>query len=171
MASVWDEFINFLEKYQADPASFLAFLFVFSILAAVILPIPIESALVFTPPGVPILVAALVLGLGKGVGAMAVFVIGAKIEKTVVSFERWGWFRWLVNKSEAFVRRFGYLALYIIMSIPFMSDTIPLYIFSLLNKEGKLLKIHWFALVNVAAGTTRGLVFLIVIKGFAGSLL
>ncbi len=170
MASVWDEFINFLEKYQSDPASFLGFLFVFSILAAVVLPIPIESALVFTPSSVPILVASLVLGLGKGLGAMAVFVIGAKIEHTIASFARWGWFRWILNKSEAFVRRFGLVALYIIMSIPFMSDTIPLYVFSLLNKEGKLMKIHWFALVNVAAGTTRGLVFLIVIKGFTGSL-
>ncbi len=171
MASIWQQFIDFLETHQADPTTFLASLFVFSILAAVVLPIPIESALVFTPSGVPILVAALVLGLGKGVGAMAVFVIGAKIEKAILSFKRFGWFRWLLNKSEAFVRRFGYLALYLIMSVPFMSDTIPLYVFSLLNKEGKLMKIHWFALVNVAAGTTRGLIFLILIKGFTGPLL
>lgn len=170
MASIWQEFVDFLESHQADPTTFLVTLFLFSILSAVVLPIPIESALVFTPSSVPIIVAALVLGLGKGVGAMAVFVIGAKVEKAILSFKRWGWFRWLLNKSEVFVRRFGYVALYLIMSVPFMSDTIPLYVFSLLNKEGKLMKLHWFALVNVAAGTTRGLVFLIVVHGFEGSL-
>lgn len=166
MTSIWEELVNFLETHQADPTTYLASLFVFSIGAAIILPIPVESALVFAPSSVPIFFVALVLGLGKAVGSMAVFVIGAKIEQAVVSFNRFGWFRWLLNKSEAFVRKFGYFALYAIMSVPFMLDTVPLYIFSILNKEGKLMRIHWFAVANLAAGTTRGMIILVAFRGF-----
>jgi len=49
------------------------------------------------------------------------------------------------------------------MSIPFMIDTIPLYIFSLLNKEGKLLSLRGFALTNLLAGFTRGTIIGIII--------
>jgi hypothetical protein len=49
------------------------------------------------------------------------------------------------------------------MSIPFMVDTIPLYVFSLLNKEGKLLSMRGFVIVNFLAGLTRGTIIGIII--------
>jgi hypothetical protein len=97
---------------------------------------------------------------------MTVFYVGTAIEKTILNYAKWGWFRWIIDKSEAFVRRFGYPAIYIIMSIPLMADSVPLYIFSLLNKEGKLLNVWWFTLVNVAAGFTRATIVLVLLRSY-----
>lgn len=166
MSSVWDQLLNFLTTHTEDPVTYLFSLFLFSIGAAIILPIPVETALVLAPERMPFIVPALVLGLGKGVGAMAVFFIGAKVEQTVLRFGKWGWFKWLLDKSEWFVRKYGYFALFVILAVPFMLDTVPLYIFSLLNKEGKLMHLRWFTLVNVLAGTTRASIILIAFRHF-----
>jgi membrane protein YqaA with SNARE-associated domain len=166
MASIWDQMTDFLTAHSGDPATYLLTLFVFSMGAAIILPIPVESALVAVPEKMPFIIPALAVGLGKGVGAIAVFFIGAKVEKAVLQFGKWGWFKWLLDKSESFVRRYGYFALFAILVIPFMLDTVTLYIFSLLNKEGKLLRLRWFALVNVLAGTTRASIILIALRYF-----
>jgi membrane protein YqaA with SNARE-associated domain len=166
MASIWDELIGFLNTHSGDPATYLLTLFLFSIGAAIILPIPIETALVLAPENMPFIIPALVLGLGKGVGAIVVFFIGAKVEQAVLQFGRWGWFKWLLDKSEGFVRRYGYFALFAILAIPFMLDTVPLYIFSVLNKEGKLMRLRWFVFVNILAGTTRASIILIAFRHF-----
>jgi membrane protein YqaA with SNARE-associated domain len=154
--------MNWLSQNQTDPATYLLVFFVFCVLAAIILPIPIEVALI-GDPGIYFPLKVLVLALGKSVGAAGVFIIGEKIEETVEKLRRWGWFRWLLKKSEWFVRRYGYYALFVIMSIPFMVDTIPLYVFSLLNKEGKLLSMRGFVIVNFLAGLTRGTIIGIII--------
>ena len=164
--SLWDGLLNFLKNTNVDPATYLLSIFLFSIAAAVILPIPVETALLVAPHSLPFIVIALAVGLGKGIGAIAVFFIGEKIEAAVLSFGRWGWFKWLLEKSEVFVRRYGYYALFVIMSIPGMPDTIPLYIFSILNKEGKLLDVRWFFLVNVLAGVLRASIILLGIGLF-----
>ena len=166
MASIWDHLIDFLTAHSGDPATYLLTLFVFSIGAAIILPIPVETALVLAPEKMLFIIPALALGLGKGVGAIAVFFIGAKVEHVVLQFGKWGWFKWLLDKSEGFVRRYGYFALFAILTIPFMLDTVPLYVFSVLNKEGKLMRLRWFALVNVLAGTTRASIILIAFRHF-----
>ncbi len=149
----WDSLIDWLDQYQADPVTYLLLFFLFCVAASIILPIPVEILLVV--PGVPFVYKAIVMGLGKGVGAIAVFYIGAEIEQVVRRFSKWRWFKWLLDKSEIFVRRYGYVAMYIIMSIPGMVDTIPLYIFSIMNKEGELMTLKGFAIVNVLAGMTR----------------
>jgi len=157
--SFLDPIMDYLSTHQADPLTYLLIFFLFCVLAAIILPIPIEAGLVWQVAGVPNLlffpVKALVMGLGKGTGAVAVFFIGAKIENTFFEFSKWRWFRWLVNKSEASVRRHGILSLYALMSIPFMVDTAPLYVFSILNKEGKLITLRDFAFSNFLAGINR----------------
>ena len=159
--SIWDQLINFLSTYQADPATYLLIFFLFCVAAAIILPIPVEIPLVINP-SVPFVLKAIVLGLGKGAGAAGVFYIGMGIEKTVMKFKRWGWFRWLLEKSEKFVRKYGYFAMFAIMSIPGMVDMIPLYVFSILNKEGKLMTLRGFVVVNILAGITRAaLIYLI----------
>jgi len=60
-----------------------------------------------------------------------------------------------VEKSEWLVEKFGYIGLLIILSIPGMVDTIPLYIFSVFNREGKVLEMKWFAVVNFLGGVIR----------------
>lgn len=157
------QLIEFLEANQADPFTYLLIFYIFCVAAAVILPIPVEILLVANP-GIHISVKAVAMGLGKGTGALAVFFFGRKIDETVGSYaQKWGWYRWLLRKSEVLVRKYGYFAMYAIMAIPGMVDTIPLYIFSILNKEGELMKVHWFVVVNILAGVTRAfLIFFLI---------
>jgi len=163
MASLWQQLLDFVDGLKnADPGTYLFSLLLLSAAAAVFLPIPIEPIVAVAPTDIPIVVVAIAVGLGKGLGAMAVYYIGTSIESAILRFAQWGWFKWILDKSEKFVRRFGYVALYIIMSIPLMVDTVPLYLFSLLNKEGKLLSVWGFTLVNVAAGFTRAMIVLLL---------
>jgi len=164
MSGFWDQLIEWLAQYEADPATYLLIFFAFCVAAAVILPIPVEVLLVV--PGVPFAYKAIVMGLGKGVGALMVFHIGMGIEQAIRRFSRWGWYRWLMTKSEAAVRSHGYLAMYVIMSIPGMVDTIPLYIFSILNKEGELMTLRGFVIVNIFAGMTRAVIIFILFEAF-----
>ncbi|MCJ7561887.1 MAG: hypothetical protein MUO84_02615 [Thermoplasmata archaeon] len=160
----WDSLIDWLNQYQADPATYLFLFFLFCVAAAIILPIPVEILLVV--PGVPFVYKAIVMGLGKGLGAFAVFQIGGEIEQVVRRFSKWRWFKWLLDKSEIFVRRYGYGAMYVIMSVPGMVDTIPLYIFSILNKEGELMTRKGFVIVNVLAGVTRAVLIYTLFHAF-----
>lgn len=213
MAGFWDSLIDVLSAYQADPLTYLLIFFLFCIGAAIILPIPIEIFLVIDPV-VPYPLKALVMGLGKGVGAFAVFYIGYEIDhivhkirdttwmrvlkssaekvirrspfltrrvnsaryrelrKKLIAMARgsgrargamsWGWIRWMMRGSEKLVRRYGYPAMFVIMAIPGMIDTVPLYIFSILNKEGTLMTVRGFVLTNIAAGITRAAIIWII---------
>lgn len=163
MTDFLGELMDYLSGHQTDPVTYLIILFLFCVAAAIFLPIPIEIALVWNP-GMFFPVKALTMGLGKGVGAAAVFFIGARVEHAVERFSRWGWFNWLRIRSEAFVRRFGILALYILMSIPGMVDTIPLYLFSIFNAEGHLIKLRDFILVNVLAGVNRAMLIFALLE-------
>jgi membrane protein YqaA with SNARE-associated domain len=159
---VIDQLTDLLSEHQADPVTYLLIFFLFCVVAAIILPIPVEIFLVIDPK-VHFVYKALIMGLGKGTGAAAVYFIGAKIEETILRFARWRWFKWLLVKSEVFVRRFGYFAMYLLMSVPFMPDTIPLYIFSILNKEGELMTLRGFVIVNMLAGVTRAVFFYVLV--------
>lgn len=159
------DFMGFLESYQTEPTTYLLVLFIYTVAASVFLPVPVEIALL--SGAAPFPVTAVVLGAGKAAGSIVVFIIGAKIEEKIRNWIRWGWFNWLVDKSESFVRKYGYYALYVLLSIPFMPDTIPLYLFSLLNKEGEIFTKKGFALTNFLAGITRAVIFLVLFE-FAG---
>lgn len=152
----WDQLIDLLSQHEADPVVYLLMFFLFCVLAAIILPIPIEIFLVIDP-SVPFVYKALTMGLGKGAGAVAVFYIGPAIEPAIRRFSRWRWFKWLLDMCERLVRRSGTIGLYIIMSIPGMIDTIPLYLFSILNKEGHFMTLKDFVLANILAGINRAM--------------
>ena len=217
MAGFWDSLIDVLSAYQADPLTYLLVFFLFCVAAAILLPIPIEIFLVIDPV-VPYPLKALVMGLGKGTGAYAVYYIGYMIDHiahtiagrkrvkrllglALVPFKRspllskvfdsenlkalraklikllrerrrpqgamsWGWIRWMMRHSEKLVRRYGYPAMFVIMAIPGMIDTVPLYIFSILNKEGTLMTWRGFVLVNIAAGITRAAIIWLIFYAF-----
>jgi len=155
MTDIWTQLMDYLSANQADPLTYLLIFYIFCVAAAVILPLPVEIALVANP-GIHIAVKAAVMGLGKGTGALAVYFFGRKIDETVGQYaKRWRWYNWLLVKSEKLVRKYGYVAMYAIMSVPGMVDTIPLYIFSILNKEGELMTLWGFVAVNILAGVTR----------------
>ena len=166
MTDIWTQLMDFLTTNQADPFTYLIIFYLFCVAAAIILPIPVEIALVVNP-GIHIAIKAAVMGLGKGTGALVVFFLGRKIDETVGQYARkWRWYSWLLVKSEKLVRKYGYVAMYAIMSTPGMVDTIPLYIFSVLNKEGKLMTLWGFVLTNILAGVTRAFLIYAIFTAF-----
>ncbi len=159
MADLWTDFINLLLGAYANPAIFLPLVFLYAIAIAVILPIPIELSLV-----APILDGqwgylvsiALALAAGKTVGAWLIFVLGVKVEDSIRWWsEKWRFAKWFVDKADLFVQKTGYLGLYFLLSIPLMSDTIPIYLYSLFNKEGKTLERNLFLAANFFAALNR----------------
>src|SRR5512136_1631708 len=137
---------------------YLLVIFGYSFLSAVILPFPVEAILTDVSP----LPEALALGLGKAVGALAIFYIGSTVEKAIYRYERWGFFRWFLDKTEKFVKIAGIFAIYLLNSVPIMSDTVINYLFSVLNKDGKLIDVRLFVLTNFLAGFNRALLYIAV---------
>lgn len=175
--------VDWMMDLIRDPVLYLAFVFVFALLAAIILPLPVEAVLVgfifyLVDPGSDFLglgiagafiLIAIVMGIGKALGAWVVFVIGVRAEKLVNKYLSWGWFQRLMARVERFCTRFGYIAMYLVMCIPLMTDTVPLYIFSILNKDGEVFERNWFVLTNLWAGITRTLLIGILAVGGVAS--
>jgi membrane protein YqaA with SNARE-associated domain len=164
---LWD----FLNSVQNDVFVYSAFLFLYSIAAAIILPIPVELAL-FISPATPFILKALLLGAGKAVGSVAIFYIGFELEGPVRRWsERFKFFKRFVDFCEWFVAKLGYVGLFILLCIPLMSDTVVLYVFSLFNKEGRVLQMKWFALVNLLAGITRAMIVYAIVTWLGWNIL
>jgi membrane protein DedA with SNARE-associated domain len=162
-----DELMGWLAGFIEDPLVFLIIFFFFAVAATIILPIPVEAGLLIGVAAVPYPLLAVVLGLGKAVGSLFVFKVGGKIEPSIRRWSaRWKWFAKFVRLSEAFVAKYRYYALYIILSIPLMLDTVPLYLFSLLNKDGKEMHTNWFVLTNFLAGMTRAAILGLLLYAF-----
>ena len=145
--------------------AYLVGLFLYAIAAAVALPIPVELLLPLYPEIHPA-VKAVVLGLGKAVGAIVVFFVGNKMNPHI---ERWigrhpvG--AKILKALEAFVRRTGWPGLTVLLAIPFMSDTAVNYFYSLLNEEGHAIRRWQFVLANLIGGIARALLFLWLLPG------
>lgn len=150
---------------SAGQVGYLLGLFLYAIAAAVILPIPVEFLLPLYPQIDPV-VKAVVLGLGKAVGAIVVFYVGNKVNPWI---ERWMGIHPIGAKAlgflEAFVRRTGWKGLTVLLAIPFMSDTAVNYFYSLLNEEGQAITRWQFVLANLIGGIVRAYVFLWLLPG------
>lgn len=159
MADIWTDFVDFLLAAYANPFVFLPLVFLYAIAIAVVLPIPIELSLV--APIVDrqwgyLVWIAIALAAGKTVGAWLIFFLGVRVETSIRWWsERWRFAKWFVDKAELFVQKTGYLGLYLLLSIPLMSDTIPIYLYSLFNKEGRALERNLFLLANFFAALNR----------------
>jgi hypothetical protein len=160
------QFIQILTDIANDPLVYTIIFFFFSIAAAIILPIPVELGLILSP-ATPYWVLALTLGVGKAIGAGLVFKVGGAVEGPIRKWsEKWRWFKRLVDICELIVAKLGYLGFYLILSIPLMSDTVPIYIFSVFNKEGKRFNMKYFMLVNFFAGVTRAVILYVLAELF-----
>ncbi|MFO8133536.1 MAG: hypothetical protein R6U10_06380 [Thermoplasmatota archaeon] len=153
---------------MGNPLAYSLIFFVYVVLAAVILPIPVELGL-FNPelaPPLRWLLPIIILAAGKGVGAYIVFNIGSRARKKLKSLSMGGKATTrIVEAAERFVRRYGHIGLFVIMSIPLMVDSVSLYLFSLLNpheQENTALAERTFVGINVAAGAVRGIIILAV---------
>lgn len=162
-----------------NPMAYLLFIFIFSMLAAIILPLPVELVLVgfifylgepdvnFLGLGIAgaFILIAIVMGAGKALGSLVVFVIGIKAEKLIEKYMSWDWFMRFLDKVQKFCVKYGYFAMYLVMCIPMMTDTVPLYIFSIFNKDGEVFDRNWFVLTNFWAGVSRTLLVGILAVG------
>ncbi len=158
------DFIELLTQSFQDPIIYSFLFFVYSVLAAVILPIPVEIGL-FNPYIHPLLLIS-ILAVGKGVGSGIVFIIGSNLRSFLKKFNSsTPLIKKILYYCEVFVKKYGYIGLFIIMSIPLMIDSVSLYLFSLLNPEedsGKhALAKRRFIIINIAAGFVRGTIIII----------
>ena len=162
------DLIDILLGITGDPVVYSLLFFIYVILAVIILPIPVEIGL-FNPSLNPLLLI-LILALGKGVGSFIVFEIGLKVRRFLQKWtEGTPLTKKILHSCERFVKHYGYLGLFIIMSTPLMIDSLSLYLFSLLNSEktsgDRALARSYFVLINIIAGAVRGSIILLVAYG------
>lgn len=152
---------------------FLAVLFVYSVLVALFLPTPVEIALVpiFAEPALFGL-AAVTIGAGKAAGSGVIYLLGRNadrlIEKTSAKHRITKRF---VDWAVQFVSKTRYLGLFLLLIVPFMSDTVPLYVYSLFNHNGAALSPSLFVATNFLAGLNRAFIVLIAIVALGTTLL
>lgn len=140
----------------------LLLIFIYEVGAAVILPTPSEIPVLgynYIPLGWIFLFAV----LGKTVGSYIVFLGGAKAKETA-RFNRFLehhlWAKRAYGASERFVRRYGVMAVFILMSIPGFPDTVSIYLFAIVGNRPVL-----FA---VASGLGTAVRMVIVLFAFHG---
>ncbi len=171
------DWLSGLSSLAENPWIYLPLLFVYAVLAAVLLPIPVEFGLL--DPFVSPVLLVLTVAAGKALGGALVFRMGTRmgesIERYLVRFPRLiGPYRWI----ETTIGRHGYWALFAFLSIPFMTDSAPVYLFSVLNPRvppvvtpallgrrtghglRRALRLGPFVGVNFAAAVVRSTVFL-----------
>jgi hypothetical protein len=167
MVSQLPDFIKILTEISHDAALYLPLFFIYSILAVIILPIPIEAGL-FNPYINPVFLV-LTLAAGKSIGGFSVFYIGSGISSLLhgkasshILAKK------IVHGLERFVQKTGMPGLLILLSIPLMVDTIPVYLYALLitPHEKKIVSAAVFAGVNFIAGIIRATIVLAIASLF-----
>jgi uncharacterized membrane protein YdjX (TVP38/TMEM64 family) len=148
---------------SAGEAGYLLGLFLYVIAATVALPIPLELLLTLYSQ-IDTSVKAVVVGLGKAVGAIFVFYVGTKVNRWL---ERWmtrhpSGAR-VLKALEGFVRKTKWVGLTILLAIPFMSDTAVNYFYSLMNEEGQAIGRRYFVLANFIGGVVRTYLYLLLL--------
>ncbi|MFQ5552347.1 MAG: hypothetical protein ACE5EW_01250 [Thermoplasmata archaeon] len=159
--------------YLSDPMVFLPLLFVYSILVAVILPTPVEVALVplLTQPAFWA-IAAVTIGGGKAAGSFVVYHIGKRADKVIhKASSRRSLGKRFRDLCVRFVAKTRYVGLYLLLSLPLMTDTVPLYVYSIFNDQGELLHAPTFVFTNFLAGVTRAVLLLIILVALGVNLL
>lgn len=174
-------FEDLIVQFLGNPVVFFLLAFGLSVLIAIVLPVPVEVFLIipFTAPGLDagarinlMTIALIAVALGKAVGAWLVFLLGVKVEHAM---NRWAARSKLIARIlgglEKFVGKTGAIGLYILLSVPLMSDTAVLYFYALFNKEGKAIDQRLFIGSNFLAGVNRvALVFILGLTLFPGLL-
>jgi membrane protein YqaA with SNARE-associated domain len=144
----------------------------YSFLVAVVLPFPSEIVLVPAehmrlglPLWVTLAVIVLVSAVAKVAGSLLAFWVGQGVKQSgpVIRFFRRSRFdviEWSERQSVAFARRFGYVGLAALLSIPGFPDTITIYAFTVLEDD-----YYRFALATFVGSVGRLLVTITVVGG------
>ena len=166
-----------------NPFVFFPVLFVYAILIAVVLPIPVEVILlnpaILNNPAF-FLGTALTIGAGKAVGSWLIFFLGVNLEGQIRGWSRrFRIIAALVRGCEWVVKKTRYVGLFLLLSVPLMSDTAVLYVFALFNPPAKkgaegqpeharhTLKMGPFVLTNFLGGIARVALFVFILRTFS----
>ena len=167
---VLEDIAAWISQTYNTPALYLPLTFGFSVLVAIVLPLPIEIVLLaplLTQQWAYLGVVAAAMALGKTVGAGLVFLFGVRVEDNIRHWsEKYRLAARFVKWCEKFVRKTNYIGLYVLLSIPLMSDTIPIYLYSLFNEEGRTLDWRAFLVSNFLAAWTRAGIITFIFLGF-----
>ncbi|MFQ5908081.1 MAG: hypothetical protein ACE5JE_04530 [Thermoplasmata archaeon] len=159
--------------YLSDPMIFLPLLFVYSLLVAVVLPTPVEIALVplLTQPAFWA-IAAVTIGGGKAAGSFLVYQIGKRADRVIeMASSRASLGKRFRDLCVRFVAKTRYVGLFLLLSLPLMTDTVPLYVYSFFNDQGELLHASYFVFTNFLAGVTRAIILLLILVALRVNLL
>ncbi len=162
-------FMDILKGLSDDPVVYGLVFLLYAVAATVFLPIPVELGLWFSPE-TSIFIKGLILGAGKATGSIIVFKLGDAVSGRLYRLMTKGKLtQRFMNLMRSFVAHTRYYGLYIILSIPGMLDTVPMYLFSLFNQKG-LMNLRYFALTNFLAGITRAALAILLFE-FLGIML
>lgn len=161
---VLETLTNELGALGGDPVVYCIVLFIYVILASVVLPVPVEIALFFSEATSPI-IKVLIISVGKMIGGVIAYQIGGALDNAIKRFNKWKWFNYIYRFCYWLVSKFGYVGLYVILSIPFMSDTVPLYLFSIFKDETHM-TVKGFAITCFLAGLTRSIIIYVALDVF-----
>ena len=123
----------------------LGIIAVYSFLIAFVLPLPSEVVLVPNlnlgmPSYLELSFVMLASGIGKAAGSVFAFHIGqeAKQAGPIVRFlrnSRFNVIEWSEKKTVEMARKYGYVGLAVMLSVPFFPDTISIYAFAVLERD------------------------------------
>jgi len=142
----------------------LLLIFLYEVGAAVILPTPSEIP-VFGYQWIPLGWIFVFAVAGKTAGSYLIFFLGDRLKETE-RFQRWvrrfSLLQRLMAWSERFVRRYGVVAVFILLSVPGFPDTVSLYLFALVGDRPVL-----FAIASGLGTAVRMGLFLLGFHGLS----
>src|SRR3989449_1687403 len=127
------DLLQILNDAYNPPWLYLLIAFGYAVLVALVLPIPIEIALLL-----PLIQGrwgylasiGLAIAAGKTLGAWLIFWLGLNLEGSVRKWsERWRVARWVVARAERLVGQTGFTGPYLLVRVALVSDTIPIYLY------------------------------------------
>lgn len=148
----------------------LAIIFVYSVLIAVILPMPSEVVLATPlrlglPRAVDFGLIILVSSIGKALGSLLAFRLGHGVTRSgpfirLLRRSRFDFVEWSERRVVQLAKTYGYAGMAVALSVPGFPDTISIYAFSVLEENYAL-----FALAAFAGSVGRLLITLLFVGG------
>jgi uncharacterized membrane protein YdjX (TVP38/TMEM64 family) len=176
LAVDWSVWLEPLEEAIATATGWpgLVIVFVYSfVLGFAVLPLPSELVLI-APLDLGLGETArlglivLVAGVGKALGSVIVLWISVSVRESdpvqkAIEGSRFRFHEWSRRATVRMARRYGYIGMAIVLSIPFFPDTASVYAFSVL--EDDYLR---FSIAAFAGSVGRLLVVAVVLEGTVG---
>ncbi len=136
-------------------------LFVYGVATSLFLPLPFETLLTTAARELGIIWTVIVAALSKVAGAVLVLLMGDKastgLERSIRRYPalQAGW-RWLQLQAQ----KYGYTIVFLMFAFPFMSDTLPLFLFAVMHMRKSI-----FLAVTFVAICIRCLIFFFLWDG------